>query len=238
MEDRRFDEQEARLILARAAEIQGARQSLEAGPYRRFSLEDLEKIGAESGLDREAVRRAAVGLAVVRPARFHVLGVPLRARWERSIDGEIDDAQRERMMDAIHDIVGEPGSVSGIGRSLDWHSLGPSRVQVRVRSRDGRTHIVVEDSVKDRSGGVFGGVVGGVGGGTSYLVWVMGSRLFGGPIGGVVALLAWLVAIFVTTRFLFARWVEQRRRRLGHLADELAAIAAQSTVSVAPDDRR
>ena len=85
---RRYTEQEAGEILRRAAEMQRAEPSV-ADPSG-FSLNELEEVAREAGIDPAVVRRAALELDVRTDdaASRALLGAPINVRLETEVPGE------------------------------------------------------------------------------------------------------------------------------------------------------
>src|SRR4029079_8887988 len=117
---RRFNEKEVALIIKRASELQQDEATPESSTG--MSLAELEQVAREAGLDPALVRRAAVDLDTrvsdQTPNKFH--GAPTVLRLERTIDGEVPADEYEQLVLEIQGQLGEVGSASTIGRTLQW----------------------------------------------------------------------------------------------------------------------
>jgi hypothetical protein len=182
MANRRYSEKQVALILQRAAEISTTREGASG-----TSLEDLERIALEAGLDPGAVRQAALevergGAASSTTsgwARF--LGGPTRITKEARIEGELSPRAQELLIDVLqrHLPTGQP---SLVGRTLTWQSLsmqGGRQVTVAVSSRDGATTVRIDEPLANLIGGIYGGVGGGFGGSVTPLAAIGAGALFG-----------------------------------------------------------
>ena len=102
-----------------------------------------------------------------------------RVVLERELPGEPSQAQREDLIDEIRDVTGDVGTIESLGSTLVWHATtrrNMSRtLSVRMRFREGRTRLVIEENLLGQAVGLFVGL--GVGGGI-------------GPMGGYIALIA------------------------------------------------
>lgn len=234
---RRYSEQEVALIIRQATELQQAESP--ADGKTGMSLAELEDIAREAGIDPHLVRRAATNLDThARDERSSLfLGAPSGIRLERSVDGEISPDDYAAIVGEIQRTLGEMGTASTLGRTLQWMSAPVGRrranvrsVQVTVAPRNGRTGIRVEEPLGSFAGRVFGGVMGGIGMGTLPLAVVGGGFLgdvLGGTLpfqiaGGVAAGVALLGGSYLLARTIFVRTAERRGRALRGLMDSLA----------------
>jgi hypothetical protein len=235
--NRRFNEKEVALIIKRASELQQNEATPES--ITGMSLAELEQVAREAGLDPELVRRAASDLDTrvtdQTPNRF--LGAPTVLRLERTIDGEVPTDEYEQLVLEIQGRLGEVGSASTIGRSLQWTVQSAARrrastrtVQVTISPRNGRTTIRIEERLGGLAGGVFGGLMGGVGGGTTGISAGIGMGVlhswaaFAGIWGGVV------VGSYILARTIFGRVARGRGEALQDLMSRLVEQASAAAV--------
>jgi len=131
-----------------------------------MSITAVERIAAEAGIAPQHVREAA---RVVersdppeKPALFGGLSRPLV--FERTVAGEVSEDDLPVLVEYIRESTGHAGSVSTLGRSLEWRSMeqaafgrlmDPSRgpattrdVSVTITPRGGQTKIRVEESME------------------------------------------------------------------------------------------
>ena len=92
-------------------------------------------------------------------------------------------------------------------------ATGPFTV-VTVSVRDGKTSLLVSDSLRQLAGGVYGGVGGGLGGGA---IMVPVIAFLSMPVLIPVAITAWLGTVFLGTRAIFKRAARRRAESLERL---------------------
>jgi hypothetical protein len=225
----RFSDQEVAALLQRTAELQA-----EGSGGRGMTLEEVERIAAEAGLDAALVRRAASELrrpgGAARTSGWlrKLLGGPAKLRWEIEVDGEIDEAAHEAILEAIHMSISEPGTTSTAGRTLQWSFVSQSRkVLVSVSPRNGRTVIRVEEGMGNMIGGIYGGVLGGVGGTLAPLAGIGGAALLGAT-GALAGIFVALGATYVGTRAIYNKVTDSREQALAGLVDEVRAAVEAS----------
>lgn len=85
---------------------------------------------------------------------------------ETLVTVELGDDGFERVASVIQTGTREHGQPSLLGRSLTWRAEPPNKtriVQVRVTSRDGQTHVGLEENLYQLAGALFAGTVAPVG---------------------------------------------------------------------------
>ncbi len=219
---RRFDEREIARILERAAELQ-QRAPLEPTDAAGLTLTELEQVATEAGIDPRHVRAAAAALDTDAPVAGALLGAPLRAELERTVDHEVQPAEYETLANVIGGTLAGPGYASTLGKSFEWNSANPQRtLRVTITPRAGHTTIRIEERFGNLVGGLFGGIVGGVGGGGGgAAIGVIGGALGDIGLGLAVAALA-AVGSFVLARTIFRSVARHRVRQLHRLLDALS----------------
>jgi hypothetical protein len=234
---RRYTDLEVRRLFRRAAELENEEAPVPAirdGP----TLEELEAIATEAGIDPGLVRRAARELDAApagRPRRDSggaaFLGAPLSFELERVVEGEAPDTALERLLPLLQQAADGMGQPSLIRRTLTWQSTDPQKartLQVSVTVHRGRTRLLLEERYGGLAGGLFGGIVGGVGGGIGLGVGLgvgigaLGSALFAtlfpmGVFGGAYAL----------ARTVYRGTVHGRIRILRRLMEEMVALVEE-----------
>lgn len=220
---RLYGDEEIGRILKRATELQHREPT--AAPAG-VTLDELEEIASEAGIDPTYLRRAALELDTRRGQRglwSKLLGDEVGLVRETTLPGEVGDDGFEGILATIQATSKEHGQPSLFGRTLTWRAETASKtrtVQVVVTSRDGTTHIRVEENLTQMASGIFGGVMGGggvgigIGVGLPIGIEVLGSALFAtlAPIG-VVGL------GYVAARSVYRAVVDHRRRALNTLFD-------------------
>lgn len=239
---RRYTEQEVALIIRQASELQQAESAAET--RAGMSLAELEEIAREAGIDAHLVRRAASNLdARVSDERSSIfLGAPSGIRLERSATGELSPDDYEGVVSEIQRTLGEMGTASTLGRTLQWMSAPVGRrrpdfrsIQVTIAPRNGRTAIRVEEPLGSFAGRVFGGIMGSVGMGALPLAAIAGGTLgdmIGGTLpfqvaGAITAGVAFLSGTYFLARTIFVRTTEKRERAHRTLMDALVERVEQ-----------
>lgn len=225
---RRFNESDTDAILRRAAELASGAE--ETPTQRGLTIEEMEALAGEAGLDPALVQRAAreVGFKQAQSASPWA-GAPRRILVERQLEVELTEEVWESMVVEIQRTFGGAGFASQVGRTRTWtvsqtggrgHS---SRVvSVTVTAQQGKTMIRVDESLTQLAGAIFGGVVGGVGGGTTGL-WVgIGMGMLHSPVAAVALVLAGVAGAYGLARALFVRAFRKRSEELNELVQRLA----------------
>ena len=119
---RRFTEEEAQRVFARAAERQHAR----AAPPDGLTLAELQEIGRQAGLDPAHVVAAVAEGDVETEGRETWHGVPVGVHRTRLLPARISDAEWERVVDLLRAEFKTPGAAQQIGRRREWVSAGGS----------------------------------------------------------------------------------------------------------------
>lgn len=231
--------------------VRVASPAAEAAKTQGFKLRDVIDAAQEAGIERRFVDRALAERLPVTPGQVlpdgivregpamaarpnFWVGAHTKLQYEAVLEGEVDPADFEVLVDEMRRAFDELGSASTVGRTLTFTTVGSDlsarssrRLQVTVAARAGRTTIRVFEDFSHAAGGAIGGIVGGVGGGV------------GGAAAGVImsatqnALLAFptmfgIAAVaFGATRFGISRWSARRARELRIGAERVAASALE-----------
>ena len=140
-DERRYTEAELRAIIERAAKRQEAARRAEEASEGGLTLEELQQIGAASGIDPGHIASAAkeVSLsATASPDKPDTLaGMPTALRQSRFIPAEVSDEGWARIVSELRDTFDSSGTAGEIGRTREWTS--------QVRSKNGgAVHFVLE----------------------------------------------------------------------------------------------
>ena len=225
---RRYDEKEIARIFERATELQH-RTPLDPTDASGMTLAELEQVAREAGIDPQHVRDAAAALDRDVPAAggLALLGAPLRADLERTVDGEVAASAYEALRSVIRETLDMEGFAASPGAGLQWRSGNPQRpLRVTITPRAGRTIIRIEERFGGLAGGLFGGIVGGAGGGGGgAAIGVIGGA-FGalGPALAVASLI--VIGSFLLARAIYRAVVRRRLQQLHGLLDGLTAQLA------------
>jgi len=236
---RLYDEKEVGKILKRATDLQ-REDPVRANPAGGFSLEELEEIAAEAGIDPQHLRRAAAELDTGGSdveGWEHLLGEKVTLVRQAVVPGELGEEGFERLVPAIQILASEHGQPSLLGRTLTWHSETQSKsrsLQIVVSVRGGETHIRGEERLHQMAAGLFAGTTAGFGVGVGLAVGmpvgleVLGSALFAAafPLGTIGLTL-------VAVRQIYRAVVRRRRSILARLVEGIAAEAAAAIAEAA-----
>ena len=221
MTERRFTDQDVAVILRRASELD--RGSHDTGG-RGLSLQDLQDIGREVGIDPEVVRRAAS--EVSRRERVHLdalFGATPVHRQLRAVAGELGREELTELVRVVDARVPAQGTVAEALGTIRWNSSERflSR-QVSFEPSTEDTLIRVEERFPDRVRAMLHAIPAAYG-----LVFglALGLKLVGGLVAGaafsaVLAAMGWTAG-----RPIWNVLAGRSRRRVEALADELAERA-------------
>jgi hypothetical protein len=243
MPERTYTDREIAAILARAAD--GQRRGLDREGEPGLTLSEIERAGAEAGLDPALVRRAAADLdAGLLQIDADRPGTAVAERW---VDGPFRLAVWEDAVAALQVRlgVGTRAPASGDDASREWShttALGArttvtasprgDRTRVRVVTVDGGSADPRWQSVAQSA--VVGLVVGMlVGAGVAEgLGW--------GDVAGVVAVLLTLAVVTAVGTPALVRWTERQRARQAaeaeRIADDLARAFATGSTEAEPTE--
>lgn len=237
---RRYTDREVALVIKRAAELQEQQSEQTDRSGSGLSLTELEQVARESGLDPLLVRRAAQDLDISRDpvARSRFLGAPSIITAERTVDGELPPDEYEGIVEELRRTFSDNGFVSTLGRSLAWSSSpnnygrhnSQQQINVTVTTRNGKTVIRAERSLRGLAGGLFGGLMGGIGGGTTGISGAVGLAVFH-SFGAAVGL--WGLVLGGSYALARSIYVHVARNRQEELRGVIDRIAHQVTESIA-----
>lgn len=223
---RRFGDDEVGAILERAANMQEQAVVKSDGSAGGLTLEDLRQIAEEAGIDPRFVDLASADHnAPVETKGGSLAGGAYSWQYHTSLDGEIADPDRERILHAIRSVMGQKGELDDVFGRMEWsYDDGTGAVIIGITSHGGKTQIDIS-AVKSAEAGLihglgipFGGILGGAA--VAGLVGITGGAAV--PIivaaGGVsygLARLGWKFR---------AQWWE---RRLEKVMDRVSSIVQE-----------
>ena len=228
-----YGEEEIGRILKRATELQV--QEPTAPGAAGVTLDELEEIAAEAGIDPSFLRRAARELDTHRPGSTFwskIVGDDLMLVREITLVGELADDGFERIVGVIQAGSREHGQPSLLGRTLTWRAETQSKnrtVQIVVSSRDGRTHVRMEENLTQMAGGIFAGSMAGFGVGVGMGVGLpIGLEMLGSALFATVAPMGTVALGFLGARVIYRQIAARRRRAMNELFDRTVAEAEAS----------
>jgi hypothetical protein len=231
---RLYDEREVGKILERATEIQ-RQEPARAAEGGGLSLEELEEIALEAGIDPRHLRRAAVELDTgeIDPSGWdRLVGDHTTLVYEAMVPGELPQDDFEGVVSAIQQVAREHGQPSLLGKTLTWQAETPSKtrsIQVVVSARRGETHIRVEERLHQFASGLFGGIIGGVGGGVGLGVGLpIGLEALGSALFATAFPLGIIGLSYLGARQIYRQVIKRRRAKLAELLDSVTEAVRRS----------
>ena len=220
---RLYGEKEVGKILKRATELQRDRPAGGAGSG--LSLQELEEIAAEAGIDPRHLRDAAMelesgDLGVTGLAKL--VGDQLTLVREAVVPGELPDEGFEGVVGVIQGASHEHGQPSLLGRTLTWQAETPTKtrsIQLVVSVRKGETRVRIEERLHQMVGVVFGSSMGGVGAGVGLGVGIPLSQVLGSVLLGVAFPVGTLAVTYIAGRWIYRAVVDGRRKAVDALMD-------------------
>jgi hypothetical protein len=223
MTERRFTDQDVAVILRRAVDLD--QETGQDARGRGLTLEELQDIAVEVGVDPAMVTRAVAELGTRSPlGNLSLLGDPPVRRGVRAVPGTAEEDTLRELMRIVDREMPVQGAISEALGSVRWHSGTRflSR-QVSIEPSDAETIIRVEERFEDRVRAMmqlipsfYGGMLG----------FVIGMEQLGGAAPGIALGLAGGVGVFAVAGRVW-KWVSRRSRtRVEELADQLSAEAS------------
>lgn len=229
--ENRFSEDELRAILRAAS---GPDRALP--PALRpggFTVEEIESVAREAGLDPGAISAAAARVALQRGTRVH--GAPGITDLSRRLPGEVSSRDYGDLAETIAEAAGEPGIRSAAFGGLEWETKpGASRMKVTVTPGSESTAVRVHTDASALKGLCY--------------VASMGSAL---ALGGITGAITEPTAILTGVTLMagaasagaltgWAAWRAQARRLQERSARVFAAVTGRAAELAAdgPDDDR
>jgi hypothetical protein len=203
------------------------------------TLAELEEIAAEAGIDPTYLRRAALEIeSGVADGSFwaRVAGDELMLVREVTLPGELPDVGFERIVAVIQTQAREHGQPSLLGRTLTWRAETANKsrtIQIVVSTRDGATHVRLEENLSQMAAGLFGGTIAGFGLGAGLGLGIpIGVEVLGSALFAVAAPLGVLGISFVGARAIYRGIVRRRNRAVNELFD-LTVTEARDCIAAA-----
>ncbi|HYE58452.1 MAG TPA: hypothetical protein VD948_08085, partial [Rhodothermales bacterium] len=116
---RLYDDKDVSALLRRAAELQAR---AEGGTTSGLTLEELQNIAREVGIDPRYVEQAArtAGQTQVKDGTTYFWGAPSRATAERLLPGPVSDDLWETVVMEARRTFGQTGKTDQVGRNREW----------------------------------------------------------------------------------------------------------------------
>lgn len=124
MLDRRYSDEDARRILALAADTETA---VSAAASDSWTLEELQRAGAEAGLAPSSIAAAALSIERKAPADARLLGLPVAVSRAVPLPRTMTDADWQQLVSQLRATFDAEGRVRVIGERREWR-VGNLRV--------------------------------------------------------------------------------------------------------------
>lgn len=224
---RRFNESDTDAILRRTAEL--ASGTGETPAQRGLTIEEMEALAKDAGLDPELVHKAARDLTLKQAqSATPWAGAPRRILVEREIEGEVTEELWESMVGEIQRTFGGIGFASRVGRTRSWtvaqtgqRGFHSRSVSITVFSHHGKSVIRADENLNQVAGAFFGTIVGAGGFGTLGIWTAIGMGMLRSPLAAAVLFLSNLVGMYSLARGLFRRAFRKRTEELNDLLARL-----------------
>lgn len=233
--DKRYTEEEARAIFERATERHEEARHAEEASRAGLTLEELQRIGAEAGIDPDHVAAAAIANASTPTAPEELetfLGIPTVLHTSRSIPVTISDEAWEKVVPELRRLFGKDGNPGQFGRVRTWQipydyftAFAPVNVMLSPE-KDG-TRVEIE---KDQKYNVYSLLAI-----AAFILFfgVMGATagLAQGAATGLAGLFAWLFAALPGVLFFGASaigihmYFRKQRKKIERIFDRIELIA-------------
>lgn len=235
---RRYSEEEFALILRKASEIQEAPgEGTGRLGGQGLTLEEIQSIAREAGIDPHAVSRAAALLGSKewkekKGLADAIFGGPGTYHLDFEVQGRLPQEDYGRLLELIRRTLEHQGEASEVLGGVEWKTVGQlSAVNVNISPRGDSTSVQI---VGDRSGA----------GAVTFTFSMAGAAILVGALGGTLQPdtavgIVGLVGGLLGGGFVFARtlWVSSGKkfnRRLGRLMDALSGAVERSALPPGP----
>lgn len=223
---RRYSEDEFALILRKASEIQLSDGVVQGGATTGgLTLDEIQSIATEAGIDPEAVTRAASIMGALEwdekvSLVSAIFGGPSKFHLDCEIPGRLPPEEMGRILEHIRRAAEHQGEASEVLGGVEWKTVGElSAINVNISPRGDSTSVQI---VGDRNAA----------GALSFVFPMMASAILVGALGasfeptsaaGIISLVTGtLGAGFLTARTIFVTGSRKFRKKLTHLMDAVS----------------
>jgi hypothetical protein len=217
MTERRYSDDEVAEIIARASEKErDTRTRLQ--PAEGMTLAELQKIGAEAGIEPGLIAQAARSLDVPTPAAPVFLGLPLGAARTVRLERKMTDAEWERLVVALRETFDAKGVIRHEGSFRSWSN---GNLQCLVEP-DGEGQRVRFRTVRGGARPAMFTGLGMMGVAAAGSISAMLTNA-GGDVASMLSIGLAGVAMFVFGAAPLPRWARLRQQQMDALAEQLTA---------------
>jgi len=228
-----YNEKQIGAILKRAAEM----SQDESGPNAAgLSIEELQRVGAEAGLDPDLILRAAAEMQQTGPKRErNFFGGPVSYSNDFVLDGEIDASTWEEMISSIRGSFKDPGQVATRENVFEWTSQSETeKAQVTALVKDGKTRITVFWTEPVMAIPLFvPSIIG-----TIISLPIAFEALELGGAAGLALILSTFLTLFALGRYALGRLIDKQVTKLQQLETTLDLIASKKALRKAREQQK
>ena len=237
-EGKRYSDEEVQKILKRALEIQ--RQKSEEVAHRGgsalsgdFTLEEIESMAAEIGIEQSLVQSAALAVDLDHGASFskRFLGGGTAVEVEGRLDIGIDEKALREVEAMLRNVTGCYGAGTVYGSVLSWANSGLEALrrgfstEITVRTGTSGTTVHVRERLGNMAGGIYGGLVGGIGLGAGLGVgFGVGLTVLGSGLAAAGFAIGILAGSYGLARMIFGIIKRHRRRETKNMLSSILAF--------------
>lgn len=220
---RLFSQKEIQGLLKKATELQ--KKDVLNKNEEGLTLEEIEQIAADSGIDPVYIREALAGGASASGSekKFHILGAPISIEVGREVPETMSPEEWEQVVhEARRTLQKSGGIVQKLGNSLEWESPDKKFILTSLTATPS----------KDRTRFFISSHFGKVAFLMYYIVGMISMITIGGILSesnmeGIQALIIFLttvVTVFTGTRLLFSKWVQAHRKKMENMISRFEII--------------
>lgn len=223
---RKYSDEEFALILRKASELQetpgGKRRGREVSG---LTLEEIQSIAKEAGIDPLAVTRAAALLGAMEPEERSgiasaIFGLPGRFHLDFQVEGRLPPEELGRILEVIRREADHQGETSEVLGGVEWKTVAQlSAIHVNISPRGDSTSVQI---VGDRSGAgalTFTFPIAGA----AILVGALGAAFEPTTVTGIVSLVGGILGSgFLVARTLWVSMGKRFQRKLSRLTEALS----------------
>ncbi len=223
---RLYGEKEIGQILKRATELQ--HKDPPASSTGSMTLQELESIASEVGIDPTYLRRAAqeVDAGPAQMSRWEkAAGEEIHLVREVTVPGELPEDGFGRVVGVMQRGTSDHGQASRLGRTITWHAETSNKyrkIRLSVASHDGHTIVRLEEDLNKIASEIFGVSVGALGGTVGTIAGV--NFISGGLLlAGVLVPVGIVGLTYLGARTAYRAIVRDRRDAMGNVFEQVLA---------------
>ena len=156
--ERLYRDEEINAVLKRAAEIHHIENQQDAWG---LTIEELEQVAVETGIDPGAVRAAAHELELRKPDKgYHFLGAPTSIALERFVDADVTTSQWDSAVAELRRIYRARGHEDYAGVDREWvlREWGSERARASLIPEEDGSRLRVTHEHADYAWAFYGGI--------------------------------------------------------------------------------